>query len=190
MKIAQGFICVKFLQCRLAKEGRLSVIIGRGELAVCQIATAVSRGEQFFAHSALSFGKDDAVIFAFRSRQRRHHSRCAASYHQYFHLFPPMSAFFVVLYLKNRAKTSIFLTFAVNLGIISAEMIRMTMQEVIARINELARKAKTEGLTPEELVERDALRQRYIASVRENLRAQLDNTYIVDEKGNKRKLKQ
>ncbi len=66
----------------------------------------------------------------------------------------------------------------------------MTMQEVIARINELARKAKTEGLTPEELVERDALRQRYIASVRENLRAQLDNTYIVDEKGNKRKLKQ
>ena len=66
----------------------------------------------------------------------------------------------------------------------------MNMQEVIARINELARKAKTEGLTPEELVERDALRQRYIASVRENLRAQLDNTYIVDEKGNKRKLKQ
>lgn len=66
----------------------------------------------------------------------------------------------------------------------------MTMQEVIARINELARKAKTEGLAPEELVERDALRQRYIASVRENLRAQLDNTYIVDEKGNKRKLKQ
>lgn len=66
----------------------------------------------------------------------------------------------------------------------------MTMQEVIARINELARKAKTEGLTPEELTERDALRQRYIASVRDNLRAQLDQTYIVDEKGNKRKLKQ
>ena len=66
----------------------------------------------------------------------------------------------------------------------------MNMDDVIARINELARKAKTEGLTPEELVERDALRQRYIASVRENLRAQLDNTYIVDEKGNKRKLKQ
>ncbi len=66
----------------------------------------------------------------------------------------------------------------------------MTMQEVIARINELARKAKAEGLTPEELAERDALRQRYIASVRDNLRAQLDQTYIVDEKGNKRKLKQ
>ena len=66
----------------------------------------------------------------------------------------------------------------------------MSMQEVIARINELARKAKSEGLTPEELTERDALRQRYIASVRDNLRAQLDNTYVVDEKGNKRKLKQ
>lgn len=66
----------------------------------------------------------------------------------------------------------------------------MTIQEVIARINELARKAKTEGLTPEELTERDALRQRYIASVRDNLRAQLDQTYVVDEKGNKRKLKQ
>ncbi|MBQ7871976.1 MAG: DUF896 domain-containing protein [Oscillospiraceae bacterium] len=63
------------------------------------------------------------------------------------------------------------------------------MDECIARINELARKAKTEGLTEEELRERDALRQRYIASVRQNLRAQLDNTYIVDSEGNKRKLK-
>ncbi len=66
----------------------------------------------------------------------------------------------------------------------------MTMNEVIARINELARKAKTEGLTPEELTERDALRQRYIKSVRDNLRAQLDNTYIMDPNGNKRKLGQ
>ena len=65
----------------------------------------------------------------------------------------------------------------------------MNMNEVIARINELARKAKTEALSPKELQERDALRQRYIASVRDNLRAQLDNTYIVDPEGNKRKLK-
>lgn len=64
----------------------------------------------------------------------------------------------------------------------------MNMNEVIARINELARKAKTEALTPEELAERDTLRQRYIKSVRDNLRAQLDNTYIVDADGNKRKL--
>lgn len=66
----------------------------------------------------------------------------------------------------------------------------MTMDECVARINALARKAKTEGLTEAECEERDALRQHYIASVRRNLRAQLDNTYIVDEQGNKRKLKQ
>ena len=65
----------------------------------------------------------------------------------------------------------------------------MTMSEVISRINELARKAKAEGLTDEELKERDELRQIYIASVRENLRAQLDNTYIVAPDGTKRKLK-
>ena len=64
----------------------------------------------------------------------------------------------------------------------------MNMTEVIARINELARIAKTRALTAEELAERDVLRQRYIASVRENLRGQLDNTYVVDEKGNKQKL--
>ena len=62
-------------------------------------------------------------------------------------------------------------------------------QEKIDRINELARKAKTEGLTPEETAERDVLRKEYIESVRRNLRGQLDNTYIVDEHGNKRKLK-
>lgn len=64
------------------------------------------------------------------------------------------------------------------------------MQERIARINELARKAKTEGLTPEELAERDALRREYVAAVKRSLTAQLDNTWIVDEHGNKRKLKE
>lgn len=59
----------------------------------------------------------------------------------------------------------------------------------VERINELARKAKTLGLTPEEIAERDVLRKEYVASIRNNLRAQLDNTYIVDEHGNKRKLK-
>lgn len=63
------------------------------------------------------------------------------------------------------------------------------LSEMIARINELARKAKVEGLTPEEINERDALRRIYIDSVKQNLTAQLDNTYIVDEHGNKRKLK-
>ena len=64
----------------------------------------------------------------------------------------------------------------------------MTMEEVIQRINALARKAKAEGLTEDELAERDALRQRYIASVRQNLRAQLDSTYIVTPDGKKKKL--
>ena len=61
-------------------------------------------------------------------------------------------------------------------------------QSRIDRINELAKKAKTVGLTDEELKERDELRRQYVAAVRQNLRAQLDNTYIVDEQGNKRPL--
>lgn len=64
----------------------------------------------------------------------------------------------------------------------------MTMEETIARINALARKAKTEGLTDAELAERDQLRRIYIDSYKRSLTAQLDNTYIVDEKGNKNKL--
>ena len=64
----------------------------------------------------------------------------------------------------------------------------MKMDDVIARINELAKKAKTVGLTPEETVERDKLRRIYIDSVKSNLVGQLENTYLVDEQGNKRKL--
>ena len=59
----------------------------------------------------------------------------------------------------------------------------------VERINELAHKAKTEGLTEEEIIERDRLRQEYLAAFRQNLRAQLDNTYLVDDHGNKRPLK-
>mgnify|MGYP000334991325 CR=1 FL=1 len=62
------------------------------------------------------------------------------------------------------------------------------IDDVIARINELAKKAKGEGLTQEEVAERDRLRRIYLDSVRANLTAQLDNTYLVDEKGNRRKL--
>ena len=63
-------------------------------------------------------------------------------------------------------------------------------KEDIDRINELARKAKTVGLTPEENEERAVLRRAYIDSVVGDLRQQLDNTYVVDSKGNKRKLRQ
>lgn len=63
--------------------------------------------------------------------------------------------------------------------------------EQIDRINELARKAKSpEGLTPDEEKERALLRREYIAAFRMNLQSQLDNTFIIDEHGNKRRLTQ
>jgi len=66
----------------------------------------------------------------------------------------------------------------------------MNMNEVIARINELARKVKAgETLTPEELEERTKLRNIYKESVVGNLRAQLDNTYIVRPDGTKEKVR-
>lgn len=63
-------------------------------------------------------------------------------------------------------------------------------QEQIDRINTLAHKAQAVGLTEEEKAEQAALRRAYIDSVLGNLKGQLDNTYIVDEQGNKRKLKE
>ena len=64
----------------------------------------------------------------------------------------------------------------------------MKMDEVIARINELAKKAKAEGLTEEELAERDKLRRIYIDSVKANLVGSLESTYIVGPDGQKQKL--
>ena len=64
----------------------------------------------------------------------------------------------------------------------------MNMDEVIARINALAHKAKAEGLTPEELEERDKLRRIYIDSVKSSLVDRLENTYIVEPDGTKKKL--
>lgn len=64
----------------------------------------------------------------------------------------------------------------------------MGINEVIARINELAKKAKTEGLTPEEITERDKLRRIYIDNVKASLVGQLENTYIVEPDGTKHKV--
>ena len=64
----------------------------------------------------------------------------------------------------------------------------MNINEVIARINALAKKAKAEGLTAEELAERDKLRRIYIDNVKANLVGQLENTYILEPDGTKRKL--
>ena len=59
-------------------------------------------------------------------------------------------------------------------------------KEKIDRINYLAKK---ENLTEEEKEEQKVLRAEYVEEYKRNLRAQLDNTYIVDENGNKEKLK-
>ena len=64
----------------------------------------------------------------------------------------------------------------------------MDMDKVIARINELAKKAKAEGLNEQELAERDKLRRIYIDSVKASLTGQLDNTYIVYPDGTKKKV--
>ena len=64
------------------------------------------------------------------------------------------------------------------------------LDEKIQRINFLAKKAKTpEGLTEEEKAEQKILRAEYIAEWRLGVMQTLDNTYVVDEQGNERKLK-
>lgn len=64
----------------------------------------------------------------------------------------------------------------------------MNIDELVARINELARKAKNGGLNEEELAERAKLREVYLGNIRSNFRAQLDTIEIVDnpehEEGN------
>ena len=64
----------------------------------------------------------------------------------------------------------------------------MNMNDVIARINALAKKAKTEELTTEEILERDKLRRIYIDSVKANLTGQLDHTTIVYPDGSRKKV--
>ena len=68
---------------------------------------------------------------------------------------------------------------------ISCVIIRdMVTKEKIDRINERARKAKSEeGLTEEEKLERALLREEYIAAFRENLRSQLENIEFVEKDG-------
>ena len=53
----------------------------------------------------------------------------------------------------------------------------------IARINELYKKSKTEGLSEEELREQASLRKEFIADFRKNLRGQLDNIDIQEADG-------
>jgi len=62
------------------------------------------------------------------------------------------------------------------------------MDELIKRINELAHKSKGEGLTEAEKAEQAELRQRYVKMFRQGLMNTLEGVYIMDEKGNKKKL--
>lgn len=61
-------------------------------------------------------------------------------------------------------------------------------QEKINRINELARKKKAVGLTEAELQEQAILRREYIESYKQSLVSQLENTYILEPDGTKRKV--
>lgn len=61
-------------------------------------------------------------------------------------------------------------------------------QEDIKRMNELYHLSQERALGEDEFAEWEELKKRYVADFKANLTAQLDNTYIVDEKGNKRKL--
>ena len=61
-------------------------------------------------------------------------------------------------------------------------------KEKMERISELTRLSRERELTPDELTERAALRAEYIQDWRKSTINVFENTYIVDEKGNKRKL--
>lgn len=61
-------------------------------------------------------------------------------------------------------------------------------EEKIGRINELARKAKAEGLTNAERMEQAALREEYIQAIRGNLKSQLDSIRVVSPDGSIRDL--
>ena len=61
----------------------------------------------------------------------------------------------------------------------------MNMDERINRINELYHKSQAEGLTEEEKQEQEKLRKEYVASVRNNLKSQLDNIVIEKPDGSK-----
>lgn len=61
-------------------------------------------------------------------------------------------------------------------------------QEKIDRINALAKKSREEGLTEEEKAEQAVLRREYIDGFKRSLVGQLENTYIVEPDGTKRKV--
>lgn len=61
-------------------------------------------------------------------------------------------------------------------------------EELIKRINELAKKSKNDGLSPEEKEEQERLRKEYIKMFRQGLENTMENVYTIDENGNKKKV--
>lgn len=61
-------------------------------------------------------------------------------------------------------------------------------KEEIKRMNELYHLSQERALSEDEFAEWEELKKRYVADFKASLTAQLDNTYVIDDKGNKRKL--
>ena len=61
-------------------------------------------------------------------------------------------------------------------------------EELLSRINELARKSRVEGLTEEEKAEQSELIQQYIKGFRKGCENTMNNVYIMDKDGNKKKV--
>ena len=61
-------------------------------------------------------------------------------------------------------------------------------EELLSRINYLAKKSKTDGLTEEEKEEQKNLRMQYIAEFRQGMQNTLDNVYVLDKDGQKKKI--
>ena len=61
-------------------------------------------------------------------------------------------------------------------------------KEKIARLNALAQKSRSQGLTEQEKAEQAALRREYIDAMKQSLKAQLDNTVVIDPDGKPRRL--
>ncbi len=78
-------------------------------------------------------------------------------------------------------------TFIIN-EIVWEEKMKMEFDKLVARINELAKKSRGEGLSDAEKDEQATLRKEYIAKFRQGMENTLSNVYIVDEKGNKKKV--
>ncbi len=65
---------------------------------------------------------------------------------------------------------------------------KTNMEELIKRINFLARKSREEGLSEEEKAEQAELRQRYIKAFRQGMENTMEGVYIMDKDGNKVKV--